>query len=216
MNQNPIDNDLQKAIEDITNNTNNDPVFGDPVAAPEPTPAPEPMAPMGPLPEAGMPAMPEMPEMPAAPEPMPEPIAEPEAPVQKPIMDFRPNPASGPVPVAPVQDIVPPRPEPIAEAISEQKAELEEEKKEEAKEDYKESEPITGELSEVKESILRDLAPMVDKMDMDPSKKFGIYKDIHEKLHDDSVIASAYEVSKEIADDGERADALLYLYDSLK
>ena len=41
MNPNPtIDNDLQKAIDDITNNTNNDPVFGYPVAAPAPMPTP--------------------------------------------------------------------------------------------------------------------------------------------------------------------------------
>ena len=33
-----VDNDLQKAIDDITNNTNIDPVFSDPVAAPSSIP----------------------------------------------------------------------------------------------------------------------------------------------------------------------------------
>ena len=211
MNPNPIDNDLQKAIEDITNNTNNDPVFDEPVAAPEPAPAPAPMPPrpMGPLPEVGMPPVPTVPE---APEPIePEPLPEPEAePAQKPIMDFRPNPSNHVSRPTPVQDITPPKPDPIAEAISEQEAEIEEEEHE------PESRPVSGEFHEVKESILRDLAPMVDKIDMDPSKKFDLYKDIHEELHDDSVIASAYEVSKKIDDDEKRADALLYLYDSLK
>ena len=33
-----VDNDLQKAIDDITNTTNTDPVFSDPVAAPSSVP----------------------------------------------------------------------------------------------------------------------------------------------------------------------------------
>ena len=33
-----VDNDLQKAIDDITNTTNGDPVFSDPVAAPSSVP----------------------------------------------------------------------------------------------------------------------------------------------------------------------------------
>ena len=33
-----VDNDLQKAIDDIANNTNVDPVFSDPVAAPSSVP----------------------------------------------------------------------------------------------------------------------------------------------------------------------------------
>ena len=43
-----IDNDLQKAIDDITNSTNSDPVFGDAVATPEPIEAPRPAAPVTP------------------------------------------------------------------------------------------------------------------------------------------------------------------------
>jgi len=40
MNPNPTtDDDLQKAIDDITNNTNNDPVFDDTIAIPEPVTA---------------------------------------------------------------------------------------------------------------------------------------------------------------------------------
>ena len=37
MNQNTsVDNDLQKAIDDITKSTSGDPLFADPVAAPAP------------------------------------------------------------------------------------------------------------------------------------------------------------------------------------
>ena len=55
MNQNPtVDNDLQKAIDDITNSTNQDPVFADPVAAPSSVPDGDDgtlAEPVGPFPE---------------------------------------------------------------------------------------------------------------------------------------------------------------------
>lgn len=70
-------------------------------------------------------------------------------------------------------------------------------------------------MREVKEAALRDLAPILSKVDMDSTKKFNLYKNIREELHDDSVIAPAYETAKDIADDRERADALLYLIDSI-
>ena len=95
-NQASVDNDLQKAIDDITNTTNIDPVFSDPVAAPssvpegdtgelgEPVgPFPEPKvatvteapAPMAPLESMDIPElnnfqMPPAPEVPAAPAPV--------------------------------------------------------------------------------------------------------------------------------------------------
>ena len=49
-----VDNDLQKAIDDITNTTNTDPVFSDPVAAPSSIPegdTGELSAPVGPFPD---------------------------------------------------------------------------------------------------------------------------------------------------------------------
>jgi len=68
-----IDNDLQKAIDDITKTTGDDPVFADPVAAPAPeavgpfpsdTPnIPAPKAPE--MPAMTAPAMPPVPETPA-------------------------------------------------------------------------------------------------------------------------------------------------------
>lgn len=185
MKDNPtIDNDLQKAIDDITKNTNEDPVFGDSIATPEET-APMPPAPMPPAPKPTA-SFPEV-GMPPAPKP-------PKAPTFNPA----PRPTSAPMPPAPT-----PR---APQAVETEYAEV----------DSAEYEPAQGDLRDVREAVLRDLAPIVSKIDMDPSKKFDIYKNIHEELHDNSVIASAYEVSKEIADDDERADALLYLYDSLK
>ena len=78
-------------------------------------------------------------------------------------------------------------------------------------------EPLTdlSDMRSVKEAALRDLAPILKNVDMDSSKKFGLYKNIHDELHDNSVIAPAYETAKEIENDKERADALLYLIDSI-
>ena len=70
MNQNTtVDSDLQKAIDDITKSTSNDPLFSDPVAAP---------APVGPFETASMaPAMPPRAPMPTAPRPTMPPKAAP-------------------------------------------------------------------------------------------------------------------------------------------
>lgn len=196
MNPNPtIDNDLQKAIDDITNNTNADPVFGDPIAAPAPIaePAPKPVAS---FPEVSMP------------------------PAPKPVMNFRPSPTPAPMPPAPAPAPAPmppmPAPEPTPEPVKE--PEVTESKFTESfvAEAEEKPEAEATELKDVKEAVLRDLAPMVDKLDIDPDKKFDLYKEIREDLHDDSVIPSAYEATKGINDDEKRADALLYLYDSLK
>ena len=63
-----VDNDLQKAIDDITNTTSVDPVFSDPVAAPSSVPegdTGELGEPVGPFPEPKVEMV----------EPAPEPIA---------------------------------------------------------------------------------------------------------------------------------------------
>ena len=101
-----VDNDLQKAIDDITNTTNIDPVFSDPVAAPssvpegdtgdlgepvgpfpEPklemvTPAPEPIAPLDAMnvPELNTPPLAPTPELP------PTNTATPEPPMPEPVL----------------------------------------------------------------------------------------------------------------------------------
>ena len=168
-NQN-IDSDLQKAIDDITKTTSVDPVFSDPVAAPSsvpegdtgelgaavgPFPAPEPM----PMPEPM--AMPEMPE-PIIPEPM----------------------AETPAPMMPEMPSMP-----------------------------HETDGLT--IEQVKEAALRDLAPLLGNMHINPSQKFRIYRDIYETMNDYTVLEPAYTAAKEISDENERGEALLYLVESI-
>lgn len=181
-------NDLQKAIDDITNTTNIDPVFSDPVAAPSSVPegdtgelgepvgpfpepkvgvvmsGPEPIAPLesADIPELNNLAMPSEP----APAPTTEPIAEP-----------------APAPVVPTPEV-----EPIPDSLN---------------------------MSQVKTAALRDLVPLLDKLNMDANEKFNIYRDIFEDLKDYTVLEPAYKAAREIQDEKERAKALLYLVQSI-
>lgn len=240
-----IDNDLQKAIDDITNSTNSDPVFGDAVAAPEPTPA----APANPV-TPPKPMMSNMPHLPKAPSPIPPmpsrapinmPLPPKPAEMPKPVDAPKPVAVETPISVEEPKPIVPeikdepkapelsempkpldpiPTPAPIAEPISEPAPapipeplpEMPEMVTEESTEEVS---TVPADMKDVKEAALRDLAPILGKVEMDSTKKFKLYKDIREELHDNSVIAPAYETAKDIADDKERADALLYLIDSI-
>lgn len=195
-----VDNDLQKAIDDITNTTNTDPVFSDPVAAPssvpegdtgelgEPVgpfpepkvemvaPAPEPIAPFEPIdiPELNVPA-PEPAAMPPMPQPAPEPVA--------------PAPAiPEPAPVVPE-----PAPAPVQSMFNSSNLNT----------------------RQVKEAALRDLIPLLDRLNMTPSQKFNICRNIFEDLRDYTVLEQAYRAATEIANETERAEALLYLVESI-
>ncbi|MBQ8985547.1 hypothetical protein IJ076_03350 [Candidatus Saccharibacteria bacterium] len=168
MNQNTsVDNDLQKAIDDITKTTNSDPLFSDPVAAPAPV-GPFPVATPAPAPAAPAPA----------PMPMPKPV-EPAEPVSAPKEDVKP--ISLP--------------------------------KEEPKAPFMEGKNL--EIDQVKEAALRELAPILDKLDVPAEQKFDIYKDVISNYHDSSVIEPAYRAASEIKDDRERGEALLYIIDSI-
>ncbi|MDO5480063.1 MAG: hypothetical protein Q4F58_00100 [Candidatus Saccharibacteria bacterium] len=168
MNQNTsVDNDLQKAIDDITKTTSGDPLFADPVAAPAPAPVgPFPVATPGPMPPAPM--------------PMPEPVA-PAEPVS-----------------APEEDI---KPEPIGHEEDVEKT------------PFVENEGMG--INQVKEAALRELAPILSKLDVPAEQKFDIYKNVIDNYHDSSVIEPAYQAASKIADDKEKGEALLYIIDSI-
>jgi len=56
-----------------------------------------------------------------------------------------------------------------------------------------------------------DLAPMLSKMEMLPETKFKIFKNIIEATSDKEVLGLAYATAKEITNDTDRAEALLYI-----
>ena len=178
MNQNTsVDNDLQKAIDDITKSTSSDPLFADSVAAPAPAPAP-----VGPFPVA-TPA--------PKPAPMPEPMPMPETVTPA-------EPVS-----APVEDL---KPTPIVHEDDEELAP-------EPKTPFMEKGNLG--ISQVKEAALRELAPILGKLDVPAEQKFDIYKNVLENYHDSSVIEPAYYAASKIKDERNRGEALLYLIDSI-
>ena len=183
MNQNQtVDNDLQKAIDDITNTTNVDPVFADPIATPP------------------VPPMPDLPPV-ATETPLNAPIEAPLGVIEEP---------SNVPPVAPI----PPVP-PVAEPI--EMPELP--KANEPKAGVVEEAPISTsekpEISKIREAALRDLLPLLDKVNLDPSQKFDIYKEVFENAHDNTILEPAYNAAKEISDETKRAEALLYIIETI-
>lgn len=184
-----VDNDLQKAIDDITNKTNIDPVFSDPVAAPSSVPegdTGELGEPVGPFPEPKVEMTP----------PAPEPIA-PLDPISIPELSI---PAPNPAPIPPMPNLSAPEsvPTPLVPAV-----------------EHAPSAPQGLSMHQVKEAALRDLVPLLDRLDMNPSQKFHIYRDIFENLRDYTVLEPAYHAASEITSDTERAEALLYLVESI-
>ena len=193
-NQPSVDNDLQKAIDDITNTTNIDPVFSDPVAAPSSVPegdTGELGEPVGPFPEPKLEVVAPAPEAIApldAASNIPD-LAMPEAPAT-------PAPAEPVLAPAPAPEV--PTPETPAPEVS-APAEI----------------PQNLNTTETKKAALRDLVPLLDKINMEPTQKFDIYRNIFEDLKDYTVLDPAYHAAREISDETKRAEALLYLVESI-
>ena len=68
-------------------------------------------------------------------------------------------------------------------------------------------------ISDMKKNMIKDLIPLMDKVQLSAEKQFGFYKEIIDATHDTSMVPAAYEVAKGLADDAARAEALLYLID---
>ena len=68
-----------------------------------------------------------------------------------------------------------------------------------------------SELSSVKQSMIQDLIPLIDKVSLEADKKFDLYKEVIDSTHDKTMVPAAYEAAKGIADDTAKAEALLYL-----
>jgi hypothetical protein len=68
-------------------------------------------------------------------------------------------------------------------------------------------------FSDVKEKMIRDLLPIIDKVNVEPEKKFELYKHVISKTHDQAMVADAYAAIKDLADEKAKAEALLFLID---
>lgn len=198
-----VDNDLQKAIDNITNTTDVDPVFSDPVAAPSSVPegdTGELGEPVGPFPEPKV-------EMVT---PQPEPIA----PLESMDIPELNNPSLNPT-VTPPATNNPPAPTPTSPApttVPEPAPSAPTPSTTGPTETQSYDNPN---VHQIKEAALRDLIPLIDRLKMTPSQKFHLYRDIFEDLRNYTVLEPAYQTAKEIPDETERAQALLYLVEAI-
>jgi len=72
----------------------------------------------------------------------------------------------------------------------------------------------SADLNTVKGDIVRDLYPLLDKVEAKPEVKFNIIKEMMNETGDKSMIVKGYDVAKSIADEQVKAEALLYLFEN--
>ena len=66
-------------------------------------------------------------------------------------------------------------------------------------------------LNDVKQNILKELLPLLDKTEKTPEEKFEIYKEAIATMHDVKTIEGAYKAASQIGDETAKANALLDL-----
>ena len=72
-----------------------------------------------------------------------------------------------------------------------------------------------NEMSDVKEKALRDLMPLINKMNINSDQKVKILFDGMETLGDKSIADELYEAISQISDDNAKGEALLKLVEKL-
>ena len=70
-------------------------------------------------------------------------------------------------------------------------------------------------ISATREGILRDLMPLMDKVEGEPERKFDIYKEAMDTLHDKNLVSGAYKEAAKISDENKKADALMTLLNAI-
>lgn len=235
------EDELQKAIDDITSSAQNGADAGEmpaeaSVEGPAPVGAPTPEA--APAPDLGVPPMPPVPPTPGAFDPStvaPLEGAAAAAPAVPPVPAPEMPPmgeAPAPAPAAPAEEapmIAPPEGTPEAVAAPMADGAMGEMPAPEVSEMPNPEMPVgmpapvegapapemDAGTEQIKAEILRDLSPLMDKVEMEPEKKFHIYKDMMTTNKDKTVIPSAYETAKLIGDEQKRGEALVSLIDAI-
>jgi hypothetical protein len=67
----------------------------------------------------------------------------------------------------------------------------------------------SDDLLKLKQDALKDLEPMVDKLDQTPTEKFKTVMMLIQASDNSSLVKEAYETAKKITDEKERAQALI-------
>lgn len=223
MNQNRArDNELQRAIDEITRKAA--PANGGAMSGVGANPAPmtgaasaaEAAGAMGAGPKPVMPPVPPIPAAPAAMKP-----AAPAKPEMKPGMKPEAREKVAPVKSAPVPPSISSI---VANAQPMRKPMKDGERKAEMRENGRPMEGVMNreknrggaETASVKEAALKELFPIMDRIEVSPEKRFELYREIMEVMKDKVVVKPAYEAAKAIKNDKARADALLYVIEQIE
>lgn len=75
---------------------------------------------------------------------------------------------------------------------------------------------VGGDVSKVKEAALKELFPLMNRVEVEPEKRFELFREMLETMRDKAVISPAYEAARQIRDDTVRANALLYLINTIE
>lgn len=70
---------------------------------------------------------------------------------------------------------------------------------------------VPSDLASIRENVVRDLLPILDKTDSTPEEKFDIYKDALKTMHDAKTVEGAYKTATQITDETKKAEALIGL-----
>lgn len=184
------ENDLQKAIDDITKNAAAVPGASELEAQIQSQMG---VPPVPPMPEVT--TAPVMPDASVVPEvPVPDLAATvPEAPVAEPTV---------PVPETTATEEAPAiNPEPVAAPEVQAAPEVV-------------PADTSGDFESVKGAIVRDLYGLIDIVDGTPEEKFNVVREMIEDTGDTSMIVKGYDIAKNIADEKQKADALMFLFEN--
>ena len=222
MNQNRArDNELQRAIDEITRKAAPAPGAGMPAAEPKPANgAVPPMPPVPPVPPVAEPKPP-VPPMPPMGGVKP---AEPVKPVESAKPEVK---ADNSLPPAkPVSAPVPPSVSSIVAGAQPSKKPVEQVKPVERRDDQRDRDnrpemkrPLgqsNADVQSIKEAALKELFPIMNRIELKPEKRFELYCEMMEVMKDKAILKPAHEAAKEIKDEKARADALIYLIETIE
>lgn len=219
MNQNRArDNELQRAIDEITRKAAPVPGAGMPAAEPKPANGAVPPVPPVPLAAEPKPPVPPMPPMGGV---------KPAEPV-KPVEPAKPEAKAGNSlpPVKPVSASVPPSVSSIVAGAQPSKKPVEQAKPVDRRDDQRDRDnrpemkrPLgqsNADVQSIKEAALKELFPIMNRIELKPEKRFELYCEMMEVMKDKAILKPAHEAAKEIKDEKARADALVCLIETIE
>ncbi len=74
---------------------------------------------------------------------------------------------------------------------------------------------VDADVAEIKAAAMKELFPLIDRVEMDAQKRFDLCRKMYETLKDKAVLAQALEAARKIVDEKNRAEALFYLVDAV-